>query len=107
MEITKELLNEKIQNGDKIIVDFFASWCSPCLAMKPTFEKLSEDIRNEGSNVEMYTMDVDKNRDIAVQYGVRSVPTIKVFDGGNVIDTKVGIQSEDQLKSMVSSLSNG
>jgi thioredoxin 1 len=107
MEIKQEDLKEKIESGEKIILDFFAEWCRPCMTMKPTFEKLSQELIDENSDVKLYTLNVEENRDIAVQYGVRSVPTIKVFNQGNVIDTKVGIQSEDQLKSLINTLLDG
>jgi thioredoxin 1 len=107
MEITSEELKQKIESGEKIILDVFAPWCGPCMAMKPTFEKLAQDLINENSDVKLYTLNVDENREIAVQYGVRSVPTIKVFNQGNVIDTKVGLQSEVQLKTMIDALANG
>lgn len=107
MEINQTELKEKIESGEKIIVDFWASFCSPCRVMKPTFEKLAQDLINENSDVKLYTLNVDENREIAVQYGVRSVPTIKVFNQGNVIDTKVGLQSEVQLKTMIDALANG
>jgi thioredoxin 1 len=106
MEITTEKLREKIENGEKLVVDFYGIWCSPCGIMKPTFEKLSNKYREENSEVQLYTMDVDKNRDLAVEYGVRAIPTIKVFNNGNVVDSKTGVQSETQLTELVQSLLN-
>ena len=78
MEITTEELTKKIENGEKLIVDFHAQWCGPCKMMKPMFERIAEQFRNDNSPVQLYTMDVEKNRDIAIKYGVRAVPTIKV-----------------------------
>jgi thioredoxin 1 len=104
MEISSELLREKIKNGEKVIVDFHATWCGPCKMMKPTFEKLTNENTTE---VGMFTMDVDANRDLAVELGIRSVPTIKVFNGGGVVDTKVGVLRENQIKELVSELING
>ena len=104
MEITANELREKIENGEKLIVDFGASWCSPCGALKPIFEKVSSE---NTTDVQMYTVDVDDNRDLAVSLGVRSVPTIKVFNNGNVVSTKVGILQENELKLMVKELING
>ncbi len=104
MEITANELKEKIENGEKLIVDFFAGWCSPCKMLKPIYEKVSSENTTE---VQMYTMDVDDNRDLAVSLGVRSVPTIKVFDKGNVVSTKVGVLSENELKLIVEELTNG
>lgn len=107
MEITSEELKQKIENGEKIIVDFHAKWCSPCGMMKPIFEKIAEQYRNEGSPVQLYTMDVEHNRDIAVKYGVRAVPTIKVFNNGDVVDSKTGVQMEGQIKDLATNLLNG
>jgi len=104
MEITANELKEKIENGEKLIVDFFAVWCSPCKMLKPIYEKVSSE---NTTDVQMYTMDVDDNRDLAVSLGVRSVPTIKVFDKGNVVSTKVGVLSENELKLIVEELANG
>jgi thioredoxin 1 len=72
--------------------------------LKPLFEKVS---RENASEVQMYTMDVDLNREIAMSLGIRSVPTIKVFNGGEVVDTKVGVLQEQQIKGLVQGLING
>ena len=104
MEITAQELNEKIENGEKLIVDFGASWCGPCSALKPIFEKVSSE---NTTNVQMFTVDVDDNRDLAISLGIRSVPTIKVFNKGEVLNTKVGIVHEHELKLIVEELANG
>ena len=104
MEISSELLREKIKNGEKVIVDFHATWCGPCKMMKPTFERLTNENTTE---VGMYTMDVDTNKDLAVELGIRSVPTVKTFNMGSVTTTKVGVLSEGQIKELVSELING
>lgn len=103
MEINSIELQEKINNGEKIIVDFYAQWCFPCKMMKPTFEKVANDNTSE---VKMYTMDVDQNQEIAIKYGIRSVPTIKLFKSGENVGTQVGILQENQIKSLVDSLLN-
>jgi thioredoxin 1 len=107
MEITQEKLQEKIDNGEKLVVDFYTDWCGPCSMMKPIFERVSEQFRNENSEVQLYTMNVEKNRDIAVKYGVRAVPTIKSFNNGSVVDSKSGVQMESQLKDLATNLING
>lgn len=104
MEITTEELREKIKNGDKIVVNFKATWCGPCSMMRPIFEK----VKNENtSEVGMYAMDVDKNRDLAIELGIRSVPTTKVFNGGNVVDTRIGMLQESQIKEIINNLIHG
>ena len=104
MEITSEQLREKIENGEKVMVDFWATWCGPCRMLKPVFERVLSENTTE---VQMYTMDVDLNRDLAVSLGIRSVPTIKVFNNGQVVDTKVGVVQEDEIKRMANNLING
>lgn len=104
MEITTEELKQKIENGEKLIIDFWGTWCGPCKIMKPTFDKLSNQYREENSEIQLYTMDVDKNRDLAVEYGVRAIPTIKVFNNGEVVNSKTGVQQEAQLIELVDSL---
>lgn len=101
MEITTQELQEKINNGEKIIVEMWAPWCGPCRMMKPVFEKVAQ---NNDTSVNMYTLNIDENREIAIQYGVRSIPTIKVFDGGEVKDTKVGVLAEQNIKDLISNL---
>lgn len=104
MEINSIELQQKIKNGEKVIVEFWGTWCQPCLAMKPIFEKVSKENTSE---IQMYTMDIDFNKEIAIGFGIRSIPTIKVFNGGSVIDTKVGMLNERSIKNMVTELING
>ena len=104
MEISGIDLKEKIKNGEKLIVEFWAEWCGPCKVMKPIFEKVA--LTNE-SDVKMYTVNIDKNKEVATSLGIRSIPTIKVFNGGSVIGTKVGMLNEASIKDLVTELING
>lgn len=104
MEISSVELQEKINNGEKIILKLGASWCGPCKMLNPIFERVASQ---NTSDVQMYTMDVDINREIAAALGVRSVPTIKIFNAGQVVDTKVGVLSESQINGLVTELING
>lgn len=101
MEISSVDLQEKINSGEKIIVEFWAEWCGPCRMMKPIFEKVSSENKTE---VQMYTMNVDLNREIAMSLGIRSIPTTKVFNSGDNIDTRVGVLNELQINGMVNEL---
>ena len=105
MEISSVDLQQKINNGEKVIVEFWAEWCGPCKMMKPIFEKVANS--NENGDAQMYTMNIDLNMEIGVSFGIRSIPTIKVFNGGSVIDTKVGVLNETSIKDMVKELING
>ena len=107
MEITTEELKQKIENGDKLIVDFHGVWCGPCKVMKPAFEKLAEEYRKENSEVQLYTMDVDKNKEFATSLGIRSIPTVKSFSDGKEVYSQPGMQMEGQIKELVTNLLNG
>lgn len=104
MEISSVDLQQKINNGEKVIVEFWSSWCGPCKVMKPVFEKVATENTSE---VQMFTMNVDQNQAVVASLGIRSIPTIKVFNGGEVVDTKVGVLSESQINGLVTELING
>ena len=104
MEITSIELQEKINSGEKVIVEFWAEWCGPCKMMKPVFERVSN---NNTSDVGMYTMNVDLNREVGATLGIRSIPTIKVFENGEVVDTRVGMMNEGQINGILTELING
>jgi thioredoxin 1 len=104
MEITSVELQEKINSGKKVIVEFWAEWCGPCKMMKPLFERVASQ---NTSNVEMYTMNVDLNKEIGASLGIRSIPTIKVFQNSNIIDTRVGMMNEGQINGILTELING
>jgi thioredoxin 1 len=101
MEITGKELQEKINNNEKVIVEFWAEWCGPCRMMKPVFERVAS---NNDTEVQMYTMDIDINRDYAETLGIRSIPTVKLFSNRNVTDTVVGVMNEEKIKSLVNNL---
>ena len=104
MEISSVDLQNEINAGNKIIVEFWAEWCGPCRMMKPNFEKVANE---NTSDVKMYTMNVDLNREVSATLGIRSIPTIKIFNAGQVIETKVGMLSEGQINGLVTELING
>ena len=104
MEISSVKLQEKINGGEKLIVEFWAEWCGPCKMMKPIFEKVAQ---SNDTDVQMYTLNIDNNREVAMSLGIRSIPTVKMFNSGEVVETKVGVMNEGQIKSMVTELING
>jgi thioredoxin 1 len=107
MEITQELLTEKINNGEKLIVDFWAPWCGPCRMMKPTFDKVAEEVNSNNNDVKMYTLNVDENMELASKLGIRGIPTIKAFNDGVEKFSKSGLLMETQINEVVNNLLNG
>ena len=78
------------------VLKFSASWCGPCRAYKPTFDKVSK--MDEFGDIEFQDLDVDENEDLAVKYGIRGVPsTIFINNKGEMVDRLAGLQTEDAL----------
>lgn len=102
--LTSEELKQKIDSGEKFIVDMYADWCGPCLVLGPIVERVSQKLEKEGHEVKVYKFNIESDKDLAVQLGVRSIPTIKVFDGGKVVDNRVGILQEQQLIDLANSI---
>lgn len=104
MEISSVDLQQKINNGEKLIVEFWADWCGPCKMMKPIFERVAS---KNTSEVQMYTLNIDNNREVAMSLGIRSIPTVKMFNSGEVVQTQVGVMNESQINGLVTELING
>ena len=105
MEITTQQLKEKIKNGDKFVVDFWASFCGPCKVMKPWFEKVAADMKEKNSEIELFTFNIENDKEFAVnELGIRSVPTIKGFNEGKEIYHNVGVLRIEQLQEVAQSL---
>lgn len=82
------------------VLKFSASWCGPCRAYKPTFEKVSK--MDEFGDIEFEELDVDENEDLAVKYGIRGVPaTIFLNNKGEMVGRLAGLQTEDALVSKI------
>ena len=102
MEITQQQLMEKINNGEKLIVDFWAPWCGPCKVMKPLFEKVAST-----ADVQMFTLNIEENKEVAASLGIRAIPTIKSFNDGKEVSNNVGMIQETRITQLVNELING
>lgn len=100
MNITGEELRSKISSGEAMIVDMYAEWCGPCRVLGPIVERFANTMKSEGSSVAVYKYNIESDREFTSELGIRSVPTIKAFKGGQEIATKVGVLQEAQLREM-------
>ncbi|MCQ2742767.1 MAG: thioredoxin [Bacilli bacterium] len=93
---TKEQYLEQIKEG-RVLVDFFATWCGPCMMLSPIVEKIS----NEHPEVKFLKVDCDQTPDIAAMYGIRSIPTLLYFEGGEIKNRGLGYMPEGDLLKLV------
>ena len=80
------------------IVDFNATWCGPCKMLAPTIAKIAEE---KVGSVKVCKLDVDEEPEIAAQYGISSIPTLKVFVNGEVVRSSVGVQPKSAIEWML------
>lgn len=101
MQFTDANFDEEVLKSDKpVLVDFWAPWCGPCQMMGPVIDSLAEEM----TAVKIGKLNVDENPEKASQFGIMSIPTMKVWKGGQIVKEYVGVQSKDKLKEDLSSL---
>jgi thioredoxin 1 len=97
---TSQNWQQEVVDSDKpVLVDFWAPWCGPCRQLTPTIDKLADQF---AGRVKVGKLNTDDNQDIAVQYGITSIPQLLVFKGGNQPKERlVGLQLESTLAKML------
>lgn len=96
--ITKDNFDAEVLHAGKLaVLDFWAAWCGPCMMLKPVFEELSQEM----PQVKFCKLDVDEERELAVQYGIESIPTLLFFKDGRVIHKLVGLRGKDELRAEI------
>lgn len=95
--IEKENEFEEIIKNEKVLVDFYATWCGPCQLLSPILEELEK----ENKKLTIVKIDVDKNENLARKHGVMSIPTIEIYNKGNLVNKQVGLLSKEELEDLL------
>lgn len=99
---TDENVDEIIASGKPVVIDFWATWCSPCMNMAPTVDALAEEYADQ---VVIGKYNIDEESDLSARYRIMSIPTLLFFKGGKKVDIRlVGAQSRDVLDAKIKEL---
>lgn len=95
---------EVLDSQTPVLVDFWAVWCGPCRALAPIIDELATD--NSGK-LNVFKLNVDDHSNIAAQYGIRGIPTLLIFKGGQVVEQSVGVTSKMDLQKLIDKHTKG
>ncbi len=90
--------NEVLKSDKPVMVDFWASWCGPCLALTPIIDELAEEYSDK---IKICKLNVDENQKTAMEYGIKGIPTILFFKDGKVVEQSVGLVPKDYLENLI------
>ena len=97
--ISSQDFQSKVLEADKpVLVDFFATWCGPCKRLAPILDEVAQEMAGKAY---VYKVDIDQSPDVAARYGVTSVPTLIVFEDGQVAKQTVGAQPKQNLLALL------
>jgi len=94
LELNSKNYQEEVVQSDKtVLVDFYADWCGPCQMMSKTIDQIAE----ERTDIKVGKVNVDQNQELAMEYGVMSIPTILIIKNGKVENTYVGVTDKNEI----------
>ena len=94
IEITsKDQFDEAVKSETLTVVDFWAVWCGPCRVLKPLLHKIA----GEHPEIQLLTVDVDANWELAAEYDINSIPAVFMFKNGQIVDSFVGVMPENEI----------
>ena len=92
---------EVLESDELVLVDFWATWCGPCQMIAPVVEQIAKEYSDK---LKVGKVNVDDNQELAIKYGVMSIPTLMFFKAGNLVNTVVGFHSKSELEEIINSL---
>ena len=99
LTLTQENFSKEVlESPQPVLVDFWAEWCGPCKMLGPILDELAQEY---DGRLRIGKVNIDEHQDLAVQYGIRSIPTLLLFKQGQVADQIVGLRSKKELKMSV------
>ena len=101
LKFTDELAKELIASGKPVVIDFWAEWCGPCRQIGPFVDELAAQYEGQ---VTIGKYNVDEGDEISGEYGIRNIPTLLFFKGGQLVDKHVGSANKAQLEEKVKAL---
>ena len=90
--------SDVLGSSEPVVVDFWAEWCGPCKMISPALEEISEEMDGK---VKIAKINVDENQELAVQYGVRSIPMLLMFKNGEIADQMIGVAPKAKLSDWI------
>ncbi len=95
LRFKNENFEEEVLKADKpVLVDFYSDWCGPCKMMSPIIDEIAEEL---GEKIKVGKINVDESKELAVKYNVMSIPTLMIFENGEIKKTFVGLRQKDEI----------
>ena len=102
LKLNKDDFEEEVLKAEiPVIVDFYADWCGPCKMMAPIMEEVSKDLEEKAK---VYKINVDENQELAINYGIMSIPTILIFNNNEIEEELVGVRDKEEIEEIINNL---
>ena len=102
VKLSNENFNKEVLNSEKpVLVDFWATWCGPCKMIAPIISEISEEFNNK---VKVGKVNVDEEKELAIKYGISSIPTLVIFKDRKIAKTLIGFRPKEEIKEVLNNI---